>query len=203
MLSLRKVAVTGGLSSGKSTVCNILRQCGAYVVSADEIVHQLLSPETPLGKRLIHLLGQEVVTDGEFSRKAIAKKVFTQPLLLKELEALLHPAVYEVMKKEFETVKKSGATKLFVAEIPLLFESGKGSSWFDAVITVTSLSENCLQRFIAKGGTREEYQNRMQNQMPQQMKADQSDYIISNDLDISSLKEQVKDLYQILIQQES
>ncbi len=53
MLKLRKVAVTGGLSCGKSSVCRIFKEFGAYVVSADEIVHQLLSPETDLGQEVI------------------------------------------------------------------------------------------------------------------------------------------------------
>ena len=57
MLILRKVAITGGLSCGKSSVCRIFKELGAYVVSADKIVHQLLSPDTNLGQKVIKLIG--------------------------------------------------------------------------------------------------------------------------------------------------
>ena len=57
MLKLKKVAVTGGLSCGKSSVCRIFKELGAYVVSADKIVHQLLSPDANLGQKIVQLIG--------------------------------------------------------------------------------------------------------------------------------------------------
>ena len=79
MLRLRKVAVTGGLSCGKSSVCRIFKELGAYVVSADEIVHRLLSTKTNLGQQVISLLGKEIITNGKINRSTIAKKVFNDP----------------------------------------------------------------------------------------------------------------------------
>jgi dephospho-CoA kinase len=76
VLTLKKVAVTGGLSSGKSSVCKILKECGAYVVNSDDIVHQLLDPHTAIGQQIIELLGAGVVVDGQFDRKKIAQAVF-------------------------------------------------------------------------------------------------------------------------------
>lgn len=197
MLRLKKVAVTGGLSSGKSTVCRIFRKLGAHVVSADEIVHQLLSPKTPLGHEIIRILGSEVVERGSFNRQAIAKKVFNNPQLLTEFEKTLHPAVYTEMEREFTEVLKKGQTSLFIAEIPLLFETG-GESWFDAVISVEAPDSICLDRFILNGGTEEQYQKRMQRQWNAAEKSLHSHYVIRNEGTIPTLESQVADLYQSL-----
>ena len=103
MLRLKKIAVTGNVASGKSTVCLFLKECGAYVVNADSIVHKLLSPETTLGKSIINLLGYDVIIDGQFDRRAIAEKVFKDYSLLKDLEKILHPEVQKEINKEYQT----------------------------------------------------------------------------------------------------
>ena len=105
MLELVKVAVTGGIASGKSSACRFFKELGAHVVSADNIVHRLLSPETKVGLQVIHLLGPEIVTKGQISRRAIAKKVFNNPLLLEALEKIIHPAVNEELDKEVQRVR--------------------------------------------------------------------------------------------------
>ena len=79
MLALKKIAVTGGLASGKSTVCALLKKRGAYVVSADEIVHRLLSPHTPLGRQVIKVLGSDIVSGNELDRKKIAQTCVFRP----------------------------------------------------------------------------------------------------------------------------
>ena len=80
------MAVTGGLSCGKSSVCRIFKELGAYVVSADEIVHQLLSPDTNLGQKIISLLGTEIVVNQKLDRSRIAEMYFKNPELLNRLK---------------------------------------------------------------------------------------------------------------------
>jgi dephospho-CoA kinase len=92
-METRKIAVTGTLSSGKSTVCQLLKEFGAYVVSADEIVHRLLRVETEIGQKVIDLLGEEILSEGQIDRAKIAKKVFRNPQLLQALEQIIHPQV--------------------------------------------------------------------------------------------------------------
>ena len=196
MLTSRKVAITGGLSSGKSTVCHLFKELGAYVVSADEIVHQLLSPETTLGQQVINLLGNEVVKNGNFDRKAIAGRVFQNDALLRQLETLLHPAVDAEMKKQYDKIKDKDS--LFIAEIPLLFEAGYKTDWFDVIITVDAPEEVSKARFVALGGSKEEYQRRMRRQLPTKLKSSQSHYTIYNDGDLDSLRSHVSQLYHVL-----
>ncbi len=89
---MRKVAVTGGIASGKSTVTGFFQKFGAYVVSADQIVHKLLSSHTA-SKQVQFAPGNEILTDGCIDRKKVADAVFRKPKLLQELEAFLHPLV--------------------------------------------------------------------------------------------------------------
>ncbi len=96
MLKLEKVAITGGLSCGKSSVCRYFKELGAYVISADEIVHQLLIPTNELGQEVIALLGKDIAVNGTIDRSMIAKKVFENKTLLLSLEKLIHIDLYLV-----------------------------------------------------------------------------------------------------------
>lgn len=195
MLVLKKVAITGGISSGKSSVKRFFRELGAYVVSADEIVHQLLSHDTEAGKKIIDLLGPEIVVDDQLDRSRIARKVFTHPKLLKSLENILHPSVYEEIDKQYEQVKKEGNYPLFVAEIALLLET-KRKSGFDTVIAVISPSEKCWERFRKETGyERFEFDQRMARQLNPHEKAKRSDIVINNDGTLEDLNEEVKKVF--------
>ena len=119
MLTLKKVAITGGLSCGKSSVCRLFKELGAHVVSADEIVHQLLSSTKRLGQQVIELLGDDIVVDGKIDRNIIAKKVFEDKILLHSLEKLIHPVVLNEIEKQYQQISNQGTFPLFIAEIPL------------------------------------------------------------------------------------
>ncbi len=198
MLKLKKVAVTGGLSCGKSSVLNLFKELGAHVVSADEIVHQLLSPETHIGQEVIKLIGFDIVKKGRIDRAAIAKKVFDQPELLKSLEKILHPAVYDAIESQFERLKSEGKTGLFVVEIPLLFESGNGRD-FDATVSITSSEALSIERFKkATSYGEEEFHKRMSQQMDPKEKARRATYVIRNEGSWEDLRREVKNIYNLL-----
>lgn len=198
MLKSLKVAVTGGLSSGKSTICRFFKELGAYVVSADEIVHKLLSPDTNLGQQVIQLLGAEVVVDQRIDRKSIANKVFNNPRLLRQLENLLHPAVGAELKKQYQQQNEKQLRSLFVAEIPLLFEAHM-ESWFDVTIAVLSDEKSAKTRFAAHtGNTEQEYYVRMSQQLSPADKAAKANFVLTNESDLESLKKQVTNIYQTL-----
>lgn len=195
MLGLRKVAVTGGLACGKSSVCRVFRELGAYVVSADDIVHQLLFPNTPIGQQVIHLLGSDIVVDGKIDRKLIAKKVFNDKRLLQALENLLHPAVLDEIEKQYEEVKQNTNTTLFVAEVPLLFEIN-AENHFDSVIAVNADTISCQRRFHAATGLDvEEYNKRMAFQLPKEEKNKRANYIIYNNDSVQEMRTAVVNLF--------
>lgn len=195
MLKLKKVAITGGLAAGKSTVCRFFKELGAYVISSDEIVRRLLSPDTQLGRQVIQLLGTEIVQGDSLNRDRIAEKVFSEPKLLQALEELLHPAVFDVIEQTFEKIAKEGSYPLFIAEVPLLYESER-QGHFDLVIAVSAPETTAKQRF----GKGEAFDQRMMRQLSPAHKAAKADYVIENSGDLDTLKNQVTKHFHILTQ---
>lgn len=183
---MRKLAVTGSLSSGKSTVCQILKEFGAYVVDSDEIVRQLLTKENPTGEQVIKLLGPNIITNHQIDRKKISNIVFSNPAKLKALELILHPAVRSEINRLFETIRKSDVYRFFVAEVPLLYEAQMENE-FNAVIAVVTGDNTARQRSKDK----EEFDRRNRFQLPQAAKESQATYVIKNDGDLAALKAQV------------
>lgn len=199
MLVLKKLAVTGGLSSGKTTVCKILENLGAYYVSADQIVHQLLSPKTKIGKKIIDLLGSDILNGDQFDRAKIAEKVFSQKDKLYALEQILHPAVINEIKNLYDHIKKSDKYILFVAEVPLLFES-ESENFFDAVLAVVADPELCKKRFQSKSlAPEEEFEKRMARQWDVKQKASKADFTISNDEGLKELEKNVAKLLERIL----
>ncbi|HSX03898.1 MAG TPA: dephospho-CoA kinase [Rhabdochlamydiaceae bacterium] len=199
MLGLKKLAVTGGLSSGKTTVCKIFESLGAYYVSADQIVHRLLSPKTKIGKEIIDLLGPEIVNGDQFDRAKIAEKVFSQKDKLYALEQILHPAVIDEIKTLYDQIKKAGKYALFVAEVPLLFES-ESEKFFDCILTVIADPETCKKRFHSKpGASDQEFEKRMARQWDMKQKAAKADFTLTNNDGLEELKNNATKLYQRIL----
>jgi dephospho-CoA kinase len=191
MLDLRKIAVTGGLASGKTSVCRVFKELGAYVLSADEIVHQLLSLNTAVGQQVLGLLGSGVLNNGKLDRKKIAESLFSEPQKLKALEKVIHPLVLDEIENCYQRVRAEEGYSLFVAEIPLLYES-ESEGRFDAVIAVTAHPSLCRERFQqSTGSSPEEYDRRMTFQLSTEEKAARADFIITNEGDLSALNHQV------------
>ncbi len=203
MLNCCRVAVTGSLASGKSTVCRILEELGAYVVDADAIVHQLLSPDSELGKKIISILGKDVVQQKHFDRAAIAKKVFHDDKLLKALEASLHPAVEKEIDRQYQYVCNNGLAPMFVAEIPLLFETHT-QEHYDWVVVVTAKESHAQKRFQERTEyDQEEYTRRLKRMIPQEQKAERAHFILNNDGSVAELRRSVEALYPRLLESPS
>lgn len=200
MLECRKVAVTGSLSCGKSTVCRYLKELGADCLDADVIVHQLLLPQSPIGEKVRELLGDDCVIDEQFDRKTMANKVFNNPTLLSSLEKIVHPAVKREIEAHFQKCQINGK-KLFVAEVPLLFEAGWNED-FDHVITVYADPKICLDHFLKQDQdrTKEEFEKRMARQLDPEEKRRRADFVLINENHPHSLREKVNQLFPKLIQ---
>jgi len=195
VLKLRKIAVTGGLSCGKSQVCRFFKDLGAYVVSADDVVHQLLSPKTSIGQQVIALLGSDIVNADHIDRSAVASHVFQNPDLLAKLEALLHPAVKREIDRHYQEACHQAKASLFVAEIPLLFETGAQED-FDYTIAVIADPEACKERFKQTTGYgQEEFSQRMKRQMSPDEKAALADFTLTNNGSLNDLEKTVKTYY--------
>lgn len=188
---MKKIAITGSLSSGKSTVCQFLTELGAYVISADEIVHNLLSSDSNIRQKVVDLLGSDVLVNNQLNREAIAEKVFSQPTMLQSLESILHPLVLREIELKYQAVKNNPKYNFFVAEIPLLYET-KNEALFDVVVVVLAKESLCKKRFIEeKKQDNAKFSERMLRQMPQQEKAAKAHFVLLNNGTLAELKNEV------------
>jgi len=198
MLQLKKIAVTGGIASGKTTVCKLFQTYGAYVINADQIAHQLLSQNNLQSHKVIKLFGETILTDGAIDRKKLANVVFEDKKKLQQLQALIHPFVRQEIQKEWQEACKKNVP-LFVAEVPLLFEA-RFDTDFDATILVVCDEETCSARFCKKhNSTKQDYERRARFLMPVEEKCQKATYIIDNSKTFRELEEQVKHLFTKLI----
>lgn len=200
MLKLRKIAITGGLAAGKSLVCRYLQELGAYTVSADDVVHQLLSPSSEVGKKVVEIFGKDVVKDASFDRKKIATLAFNDRAKLQRLEEILHPAVLQEIQKQYHNLLTHKPPPLFVAEIPLLYETSS-ESYFDDVVVVIAKEPISKERFSNLPGQNEEqYLLRTARLLPIEEKIEKANFVIYNDGSQEQLKKQVRTLFELLVQ---
>lgn len=191
MLNLKKFAVTGGLSSGKSTVCKIFESFGAHLVDADAIIHRLYSSSSICKQKVVDLFGQAVLVNNQLDRKKIAEYVFSNPQKLKALEDIVHPLLFTEIEKELAHIEKKERTSFAVVEMALLFEVGQEKK-YDITICVMADEMIAKKRWIESGYSDEEYDRRMSRQLPVEEKAKRADYIITNNGDKENLKVQVE-----------
>ncbi len=192
MLKSKKIAITGSLGAGKTTACQFFEQLGACYISTDIIVHQLLSPKTETGQKVIVLFGNEVVVDGRIDRDKIAQRVFDNADLLDQLEEIIHPQVLKELERKYLEISKN-QDSLFVAEVPLLFEAGF-DKFFDKSIAIISDTRRESKKIMM---TKE----RKARMLPQKIVMNRSDFVLENNGTIDELKQNVKTLYNQLIQQ--
>lgn len=190
MLNLKKVAVTGGVSSGKTTVCRILEDHGAFQVSSDEIIHQLLSFNTICIDQITDLLGSEIIIDGKIDRRKVAELVFSNEEKLRALEKILHPLLFEEIENLYQKIRKLNKYSLFVVEMPLVQEIGK-ENYFDIIISIISDEKLAKERFQDRGFLSEEYDKRMRWQWSPQKKAKEAHFTVTNNGTLSQLNAEV------------
>ena len=190
------IGLTGSLASGKTTVATMFKKCGAKVIHADNIVHQLLKPSGACYKKVVAFFGRDVCRGRHIDRKALATIVFRDARQRKKLESLIHPEVKKVIRRSLRKLKKTSAT--VVLDVPLLFESGL-HKLVDVTVVVVSTQEKQLYRAHKYYTmTKAEALRRIKAQMPLRKKIQCADFIIDNNGTKKQTEKQVKLLWQKL-----
>lgn len=170
-----KVALTGSIATGKTYVLGRLRERGIPTIDADEVVHEALGPGTPTTHAVATQFGGVFrKPDGRIDRALLAVKVFSDPASRLQLEAIIHPVVYEAIATWYRTLDRP----MGVASIPLLYETHRERE-FDFVAVTVCPPELQMQRLRERDGiSQEDARQRIEAQMPAEQKAKLGDFVI-------------------------
>jgi dephospho-CoA kinase len=178
-----RVALTGGIGTGKTVVCEYLARLGATTISADALARAVVAAGQPAAKAVERRFGPDVMMpDGSVNRRRLADVVFHDAEARLDLEAIVHPAVYEAMNRWMSTCESNGVP-IAVAEIPLLFETGHQGD-YDVVVTTACDEAEQLRRVVGRGGDPEDTKRRVAAQWPLSEKVRLSDFVVSTDGDL-------------------
>jgi dephospho-CoA kinase len=187
-----KVGITGGIGSGKTTVCEVFDYLGIPVYSSDQRAKLLMNESLDLKEKIIKHFGAVYDFDGNLNRKMLATLVFGNSRKIEELNSLVHPAVFD----DYANWLKTQSTDYVLKEAALMFESESYKDQ-DAVITVYAPKELRIQRVMQRDACRRiDVLNRMKHQLSEQERQKRADYIIKND-NKRSVIQQVIQLHQL------
>jgi dephospho-CoA kinase len=185
-----RIALTGSIGMGKSTVAKMFERAGVPVFDADAVVRALQSPGGALVER-IGVAFPGTAKDGVLDRDALAKVVLEDPALLGALESIVHPAVRDA-RAAF--IAAHGDSPALLFDIPLLFETG-GDKDFDKVVVVSAPPEVQRARVLKRPGmTLEKFEAILERQMPDAEKRRRADFVIDTGGDLSTTEAQVRDI---------
>ena len=188
-----KVGITGGIGSGKSTVCAILAEFGVAVYDSDSRAKRLMNEDNTLRERLVERFGSEVYCAEGLNRRYLAERVFGNPEELKALNAIVHPAVMD----DFDRWASEQEGSYVVLESAILFEASLDRR-VDVSVAVMAPEELRIERAMQRDGAqREQIIARMNNQISDQERVERAKYTIVN-IDIDNLKSDVEQLHRRL-----
>ncbi len=182
------VGLTGGFGVGKSSVAQRFKNFGAEVIDADDIAHAAMKKGSPVFDAVIELFQEALHPGGKkMDREQLAEIVFADPKRRKELEAVIHPYVYQKIKEKIEASEH----RVIIVEVPLLFEAGF-ETLCDKVLVVTCNSTVKMKRLKRKRFPEQEVRARERAQMPEALKAQKADFLIDNSKSIYQTQREIE-----------
>ena len=173
-----KVALTGGIATGKTYVAAKLRAKGIPVLDADALAHGVMAAGTEATAAIAARFGPDVLAaDGSVNRVRLGPIVFADPAARRELEAIVHPAVHRATEAGMRAFELTGDYPLAVVDVPLLFETG-GDKKFDRVIVTTCPVEMQIARMAERGLGADAARQRLAAQLPSEAKTARAHCVI-------------------------
>lgn len=187
------VGLTGGIGSGKSTVSAMLAERGAVVVDADQVVRDVQQPGSPVLAALAERFGDGIIADdGSLDRAALAAIAFGDPDVLKELNAIVHPAVGAEMNRQ--VMAQLATDRVVVMDIPLLTENPRKELQGKIVVDVPV--EVQVERLVAYRGFDEaDARARIHRQATRDQRLEAADFVVDNSGDVEALRPQIDRLW--------
>ena len=193
-----KVALTGGIATGKSYVLGQFRRRGVPCLDADDLAHGVTAAGTEATAAIAARFGHEVLAaDGAVDRTRLGPIVFADPAARRDLEAIVHPAVYRAIAAGLRAFELVGHDRFAIVDVPLLYETGADKN-FDRVIVTASLPATQLARLRERGMSNEAAQQRLAAQWPTDEKAARADFVVTTDGSFEETNAQVEEVYRAL-----
>ncbi|MFQ5826181.1 MAG: dephospho-CoA kinase [Dehalococcoidia bacterium] len=195
---MRVIGLTGGIGSGKSTVSGFLAELGAVILDADKVGHELLHPDTETARRVIATFGQDIVKpNGEVDRSRLGEKVFNNPEALKQLNAIVHPALVQRLRERLAELREGGG-KVVVVEAAIMIEAG-WQSLADEIWVTLAPEDTVVERLTANKGLSEaQVRARIRSQMPVEEKAKWATEVIDTTGSLEEVRSRVEELWRRL-----
>jgi dephospho-CoA kinase len=192
---MTSLGVTGGIGSGKTTVCGFLEEQGARVFYADLEAKRLMQEDEAVRDQIVDAFGASAYReDGSLNRVYLADRVFGDRDEVERLNAIVHPAVFRAFASAVERAEAEDV-RLLVHEAALLFEAG-GDAHVDATCAVVAPDADRIARVTERDDvTEEQVRARMEHQLPQEELRHRADYVIENDGSLDDLRSKTLDLY--------
>jgi dephospho-CoA kinase len=171
-----KIGVTGGIGSGKTSVCKVFNVLGIPVFSADQEAKSIMDTDPVIISAIISTTGEDLYSNGALDRARLGSLIFRDETLLKKINSVIHPAVFD----RFHKWTAEQSAPYVIMEAAILFESG-ASRLVDRIVTVLAPEEERIERVIRRSKlTREEVLDRIRQQMDDDSREKMSDYIVRN-----------------------
>jgi dephospho-CoA kinase len=195
-----RVALTGGIGTGKSTASKILNELGAFIFDADKEAKNILKNNETVQSELIAEFGTDIMSgDEKIDNNKLARIAFQDQDHQLRLNSIIHPYVFQEIDKIFDDVLEKGKNDIFVIDAALIYESG-ADTHMDYVIVITALlkirMERALQREML---SRDEILKRIDLQWPEEEKIALADFVIHNDSTEKELLNSITDIYNKLV----
>lgn len=191
------IGITGGIGSGKTSVSQIITSKGFPVYNSDNRAKEIVNENQDIQQKIIYLLGEKAYENGVYNRSFVANCVFNNNELLQKLNEIIHPAV----RQDFLDFVERQNSQFIFKETAILFELGLDKDC-DEVILVTANTEMRIERVMVRDGrTRQEIEQIIAKQMPENEKIQISDYVIyNNQKDFSELEHTVDFILKFILQ---
>jgi len=171
-----KLGVTGGIGSGKTSVCKVFTVLGIPVFSADRIAREIMDSDENIKEKINSIAGADLYSNGCLDRMALASLIFNNNRLLEKVNSLIHPLVFD----HFISWEKTQIAPYVIMEAAILFESG-ASKLVDKIATIVAPEEERVNRVTMRNKlSRQQVHDRMKNQMDDASRIKLSDYVIHN-----------------------
>ena len=172
----RRLGVTGGIGSGKTTVCRIFRVLGVPVFVADIEARRLMHTDPAIRKEINAIAGEDLYSSGELDRRELARLIFNRPDMLRRVNASVHPAILRI----FDDWAGKSESPYVIMEAAILFEA-KADVLVDRVAAISAPVEERIARVMGRNElSREEVLERINNQLEDDEREEQSYYVINN-----------------------